>query len=336
MTPTLQDLANEFIQTHDLPGISVSIRHGNNHYYAQAGEFATNPKALVYSLTKTYTAAAILLLIRSKQLKLDSPVSNWLPEIPFMSEITIRQLLNHTSGLPDYGGLAKYHDAVQKTPGKPWNDSEFLQNSLKETLDFTPGHGWSYSNIGYLILRLLIQHTTQSSYHDSVASLLIAPLNLRHTQVVAHADDLTSLVAGHSRLLGTSAAGEDIRSIYHPGWVAPGVMSSTAIDVSSFYHQLLSGKILSAQALSSMCETVTVPFQHPLFATPSYGLGLMSFKDPQWSTAYGHSGQGPGYSAACYHFIDKELTIAVLCNCEAADKAESLILQLCESRKFFT
>ena len=102
-------------------------------------------RLLVYSVTKTYLAVLCLRL----ELELDAPVSTWIDD-GRLPAATLRQLLHHTSGIPDYAGLPAYANAVRTSPSQPWDDEELLARALAQGLDFEPGAGWAYSNTGYL------------------------------------------------------------------------------------------------------------------------------------------------------------------------------------------
>ena len=102
---------------------------------------------------------------------------------PHASRITIRHLLQHTSGLPDYGPLADYHEAVRRGD-RPWTFNEFLERTNAEELRFQPGQGWSYSNIGYMLLRRLLETVRKRSFAEIITAGVCRPLNLSHTALV--------------------------------------------------------------------------------------------------------------------------------------------------------
>ncbi len=106
---------------------------------------------LVYSVTKTYLGVLCLRL----DLDLDAPVATWIDD-PRLPRASLRQLLNHTSGIPDYGRLPAYGEAVRSTPSEPWSDEELLARALAAGPDFEPGGGWAYSNTGYLLVRRIV------------------------------------------------------------------------------------------------------------------------------------------------------------------------------------
>lgn len=287
--------------------IAIALRgtSGNWDGVARTGPFSDpNPPAprfLIYSLTKTFIAALALKLAEQGRIKLDDAVAEYLPSAPFGGEATIRQLLQHTGGLPDYGALPAYQNAVRTTPERAWSDAEFIARTCANGPTFAPGTGWQYSNIGYLLLKQAIAEICQCPFGEALRTMIFAPLGLSTMSVPATLADLNALVPGHSTYWSDGGTLRDVRGRYHPGWVAHGVIASTAADVAHFYHALFAGEVVAPNLLAEMKRGVRVPGDHPPFRTPSYGLGLMTDPDSPVGPLYGHSGEGPGYRAAAYH-----------------------------------
>jgi D-alanyl-D-alanine carboxypeptidase len=283
---------------------------------------------LIQSITKTFAAVVILRLVASGKLRLDAPMSECLPDVPNASSITIRQCLQHTSGLPDYGPLPEYHEAV-RSGRRPWTYAEFLERTHAETLLFEPGRGWRYSNIGYMILRRLIETVNGQSFADTIAAEICRPLGLSRTSVVRDRADLRELTAGYSTYLTSAGSPVDVRDIYDPAWISTGVVAATAPDIVRFYHGLFAGELLPPVLLNEMCSIVRAAPSHPGFVTPSYGLGLMADPDSVCSAMYGHNGGGPGYTASAFHFTvakPEAVTVAVLSNTENPEAVQIMAL----------
>ena len=271
------------------------------------------------SITKSFTAGVILRCVESGRLTLDAPLSEWLPDAPNAPRITIRQCLQHTSGLPDYGALPEYHEAIQNGE-PPWTFAEFLDRTHADQLLFEPGHGWRYSNIGHMLLRRLIETVRGQSFADVVAAEVCRPLGLRHTSVIANRDEFQSLAPAYSTSVSPDGSPVEIRTRYDPGWIAPGVVASTASDLVRFYEGLLGGKLLPARLLDEMRAVVRTSAQSAQrFVTPSYGLGLMADPASPYGVLYGHNGAGPGYTSSAFHVSSAQrgaVTVAVLSNTE--------------------
>jgi CubicO group peptidase (beta-lactamase class C family) len=222
----------------------------------------------IYSVAKPFIAAAIFEL----GVDIEVTLSDWFDQslVPRGSEISVRQLLNHTSGLCDYGALPEYDEAV-RSGQPPWSDEEFADRTLRQPLRFAPGRGWSYSNPGYWLLTQIIKQESGVSFDDAIRKLITDPLQL------------TSVHVAHGRFA-------DDLPRYPAEWVWHGVLISNARDVVRFMRSEMVEPLLQGQT--------KVPVNHPLWKNPHHSCGLMV--EP--GVRYGHNGEGPNYSASCFHF----------------------------------
>lgn len=287
-------------------------------------QFVQRKQFLIYSLTKTILATLVLRLVERSEIDIDQNIARWFADdVPAASTITIRQLLTHTSGLPDYGTLREYHQAVRLSPGNPWSEAEFLERAKSLGLQFEPGSKSSYSNVGYLLLRRIVESIRGKSFADVVLEELLIPLNLQDTFVPITKEDLSVIVPGWSTYLTDDQSVVDVRASYHPGWVAHGVIASTALDIARFYHALFAGQLLSQNLLNEMTTVVATEGS-------SYGMGLMIGTHPKFGLVRGHSGEGPGFSVAVCQFALKEATpilSVVLMNMECIKEAIALVYE---------
>jgi CubicO group peptidase (beta-lactamase class C family) len=181
-------------------GIAVSLGAAPETCAAWLPEsLSREPGFLIYSITKTFTGTLALVLQEEGRLSLDDPLAGWFPEVPESEHITIRALLNHTAGVPDYGGLPSYHDAVRRSPGEPWGFEEFAQNSWEKGLLFEPGAGWAYSNPGYMLVKRVLESVADESYPDLLQSRICGPLDLERTFVPESLAALASLAPPRPR-----------------------------------------------------------------------------------------------------------------------------------------
>ena len=285
----------------------------------------------IYSLTKTFVACAVMQLVEQGSLDLDGLVGLWLPELPFAYQITIRQLLNHTSGLPDYGATEAYQNSLKQCPTEPWTDEEFIAYTCGYRLRTTPGTTFNYSNIGYLYLRLILESVSGRPLSEVLQERIFVPLALRSTSVHTSLFDQRTLVAAQSRYFGQGEAA-DIRDFYHPGWVAHGLVASTAVDVATFYSRLFDGEetLLGYDSVAELAKLHPVKERHRFFRNPGYGLGVMG-DERLTGSIYGHTGSGPGYCAAAYVLLNPygdPITAVALVNGEGAEQAEGIVLDL--------
>ena len=242
----------------------VSGNSYGTHAITPAMEFC------IGSDTKLFVSTILLKLQEKGILSLDDSLKGWLPDMKNVDhDITIRQLLNHTSGIADYlGSLTGLADSVMKDMGRDWTPQQLVKNI--GTPYFTKGTNWAYSNSDYLLAGMIIKAATKDSFTHQLHSLLINPLKLSNTYMDCE-DTLNGEVAHPWE------NGYDIRNyLYDPrmamssfSWTAGG-MYSTARNMADWYQALFTGKVLSE---SSMKELLTFVNCYPAYGM-SYGLGI--------------------------------------------------------------
>lgn len=285
------------------------------------------PRFLAYSITKSFLAALILKLCRRTELALDGTLGRWLPEVPDASRITLRQLLRNTAGIPDYGGLPEFHDAVRRSPQTPWSFEEFARHTWEPGLDRAPGKAFAYSNPGYMILKRVAELAGEAAFAELIRSEILAPLDLHHTSVPLVVADLAGLILVVSRWVTAGDEPVDVRAVYHPGWVSHGTLDSTPGNVVRFFDALFSGRLLDEDELRQMTEPVRVPDAPPELRDPGYGLGLMTHAS-RHGPCFGHNGAGPGYTASAFHtpgFPRGPLTVCAMCAFDEPELAWDLV-----------
>ena len=239
-----------------------------------------------WSFTKTILAAAALALVRDGRLALDHAVRGR----PF----TLRQLLQSRAGVVDYGGLAAYHDAVERGD-EPWPVAELLERTDAARLRYAPGQGWAYSNIGYLTVRELIEETTGEDLNAAIHRLVLHPLRVEDAYIARTPADLAGVAMGSA-------------SSYHPGWVYHGLVVGPLRDAALLLDRLMTGALLPRDLLDTMCAAHPVggPIPGRPWKTPGYGLGLMIGIVSSGHKVTGHTGGGPGSVIAVYHRPEAE------------------------------
>ena len=258
-----------------------------------------------WSFTKTVLAVAALRLADHGKLDLDAPVDE--------RRFTLRQLLRHEAGLPDYGSISRYHEDV--AAGRtPWPVSRMLAAVQADRLRFEPGTGWTYSNIGYLMVAQVIEASSGVPLAAALPSLVFDPVGLQTAQLAVSADDLGGVEMGGA-------------ADYNPGWVYHGLVTGTVGDAARLLHSLMTGKLLRPSTLSAMLKGHPLP-QHRSEAhpDPAYGLGVMlSATDPHLHPI-GHTGEGPGSRIAVYALDDQ--VAAIWTALPADDDAETMVQRL--------
>jgi D-alanyl-D-alanine carboxypeptidase len=278
-----------------VPGVIIMTRRGQqvSHVVAGLADKATGQlmqpqdRMHIGSITKTFTATVVLQLAAEGQLSLNDSVQKWLPGVItgrgyHPAQITIRQLLRHTSGLRDYISDPRFQtiQALAQT----WRPQQLVDIALRLG---PPVRGWLYSNTNYILLGMIIQKLTGHSPIAEIRQRILAPLGLRDTSF-----PLTS-----PQIPGAHADGYygriDVTSLVNPSsaWTS-GAMISTVDDVARFYRALLTGRLLPPAQQRELLATIPVDDPGELFAE-HYGLGIYRVQLP-CGTAWGHDGGYPG------------------------------------------
>lgn len=259
-------------------------------------------KFRIGSVTKQFTAASILLLQERGKLDIDQPVRAYLPDSPASWEaITLRQLLQHTSGIPnltdfDDFGTWKY---------LPTTRDAVIARFSDKPLDFAPGEKWSYSNSGYLVLTAIIEEVAGEPYGDFVEKNIFAPLGMADTGM-----DVTSAIIPR-RAEGYSPAKDGIANADYVEMGIPqgaGAIYSTTGDLLKWQRGLFGGKILNAESLAAM----TAPGVEAMEGS-TYAFGLIRTDDED-GTLIWHGGGIEGFNAWLGHDPDRDITVVVLAN----------------------
>ena len=322
----LRRLVEQELRAAGAPGATVAVRQDGALLW-QAGvgtrdlegraPVAPDAPAYIYSVTKPLLASQVLRLTGEGRVELDAPLGAYLPEIALDDGVTVRRLLNHRAGLPDYGRLPAYAAALRTDPAHPWTDAEFLARTLPLPRPGAPGETFAYSNLGYLLLRLLLQRLSGQSLRRLLAEQVFAPLDLTRTFVAESLAYATALTPGFGGMLDSDGPLVDIAPRYHPGWVAHGLVVSTAPELARLGEALFTGQLVGREALAAMLDPLPVALRHPLFVQPAYGLGLMLDTGSPHGLVAGHGGGGPGYSAGLLHLSNirgRRVTAAALVN----------------------
>ena len=233
-----------------------------------------------WSFTKIVLSAAALALVRDVVLVLDEP----LPDKPY----TLRHLLQHRSGLADYGGLPEYHEAVARGD-EPWPVPALLAHVEQYRLRYPTGEGWEYSNIGYLFVRQLIETHTGEDLDKALKRLVLSPLGIRDARVALEPADLAPVLMSSART-------------YHPGWVYHGLLVGPVGEAARLLDRLMTGDLLPPGMLEDMLTPFMLPGPVPgrPWKAPGCGLGVMTGETSGGQRVVGHTGGGPGSAIAVY------------------------------------
>jgi len=279
---------------------------------------ALRPEMLfgIASVTKTSVAALILKLAEAGLVTLDDSLHNWLPAFQNIdTTITIRQLLNHTSGVFDYvNDSPDFWPAVKADLTKAWTPEEGL--AFVQAPYFPPGSGWAYSNANYILLGMIIEEATGSPVATELRNRLWNPLNLNSTFLAVEEAIAGDVAHPWSDFFDGDGTLDDIASLprtalYSTAWTA-GAMFSTAGELATWTKALYEGQVISQSSLGQMLTFYPVP---PTWSPPLTGYGLGTGQ-AIWSgrELWGHLGNIPGYRSLVVYSPDDGLTMAILIN----------------------
>lgn len=313
------------------PGISVIELASGTAVAAENTAMTPDRRLLISSVTKTFVAATVLQLVDDGALALDDPLGRWLPGVPSASEITIRQLLSHTNGLPDYltpeirTGFAETAIERHATASPGFTPQELL--GLANTLApaFEPGTSFTHSNTNYVLLGRIIELETGAPLHAALREGLFEPLGLDSFHLAGaepapspwgpgYATEYAGLFGAEGPALVDQRMAMLVAST---AW-ASGALVGTAGDVARFQRALMEGAVLEASTLAEMvAPSPVVDGFVASIGAPDIGGGLgvflYPFPDPI-GIGVGHDGGEPGFRSLTLTFPDHRISVAVLVN----------------------
>ena len=290
-----------YVRNHDFSGSVLVVKDGRVLFQKSYGMAnyewgipnSEKTKFHIASVTKTFTAAAILRLEKQGKLKLSDSLSQYVPDFLNGERITIEQMLSHTSGLPDYYSLPEY--AMRKYQRVTLPD--LIAWVKTKPLDFLPGSKSSYSNTGYAFLAYIIEQVSGKSYERFLADEILKPAGLNDTGTFRD-----------ESLIPNRAAG------YQPGVGEQGLRNAPFYDKAILTG---SGSLYSTTGdLYAWCREVQAKFFDPRQATPAYGWGTHETRSKHRYIE--QSGRDPGFASHVSFFPEDRLAVIVLGNLEDA------------------
>ncbi len=271
-------------------------------------------------VTETFTATVVLQLVDEGRVKLDDPLSEYFPGATQVAAITVRQLLNHTSGLFDYRDDEAFQGVMQQQPARRWSPEELVGIAFTHPPNFPPGQEFRYSSTDYVILGLLVKTTTASDLEEEVNRRIIDRAGLLNTYFIHNLAMVGQYSHGYLQLAGGSQ--QDVSNLFDPSWVwAAGAMTSNQDDLEAFARVLANGDLLSRASQRERLKTVPAVLEG---SKMDYGLGIAS-----WRGFLGYAGYYPGYDCAVFYHPVHETTIVVFFNrtAQAANSEALRVLQ---------
>lgn len=325
--PALQSLLDSLRVAGNYPGLSVSLIKKDNTQVTLVSGFNDKEKnipmkasdrLLQGSVGKTYASAIAVRLIKEGKLKLDEKVStylgkySWYPRIPNAADITVRMIMNHSSGVMRYEFKDQFLKDLKASVDKAWKPEELLQYVLDEKASFAAGEGWEYSDTNYILLGMIIESLTGKKYYELVKKDLLIPHQLYNT-FPSDSRVLKGLSQGYAgegnEFTGKDKViGEDGKFLVNPQfeWTGGGIYSTTA-DLAKWGKLLYEGKIVDTSLLLSSAVAAK------LGRDTKYALGVI-IRQSNMGTIYGHSGFFPGYLTELLYFPQYQLCLAIQAN----------------------
>jgi CubicO group peptidase (beta-lactamase class C family) len=264
------------------------------------------------SVGKQFTATAVMMLVEDGKIHLDDPISKYLPGTPAAwDRITVRSLLTHTSGVPDYesDSLTKKGAAFIDLR-KDYTEAELLQKFEGLALDFPSGSKWSYSNSGYVLLGILIHKVTGQFYGDVLQSRIFVPLAMTSTRIISEADIVPNRAGGYRLVNG---------DIKNQEWVSPtlnttadGALYTNVLDMAKWDAALYTEKLLKKGSLDQMWSPVRLSDGR----TAPYGFGW-DVTEMNGHRLIEHGGAWQGFTIQISRYVDDKFTVIVLTNLDS-------------------
>ncbi len=290
---------------------------------ATARPMYPSDRMLQGSVGKTYVAAVALQLVGEGRLDLDGKVAGYLGELPYYGripnaeEVTVRQLMNHTSGIVRYEFSPGFLEDLTADPMRTFTPADRLAYLLDSEPPFPAGEGWDYSDTNYILVAMVVEAITGRSLYEEIAERILDPLGFTET-VPSDSPEVPGLVQGYAGAEnpfgGFDAMLADGRMVINPQFEwAGGGMASTTRDLARWVRDIHQGRAFPGELL----EEARTGVEAPLGPNGRYGLGVIMMTLPA-GEAWGHSGFMPGYRTEAYYFPEHGFSLALQVNTTAA------------------
>ena len=321
--PGRQALLQSFLDSEHaagMPGVYAEVRDGATTYAFAAGVADVRTgrpvrpwfRHRVGSITKSFVATTVLQLVGERRVRLDAPIATYLPGLlpsDLGRHVTVRMLLQHTSGIGNYTDtLPATIEGLESIRKRTFTPEELVAEGLALPPTNAPGAGWSYSNTNFIVLGLLVERVTRHSVESEIGRRILRPLGMRGTYFPG-TDPYLRGPHDHAYVPEPDGTLHDF-TVFNMSWGwAAGALISTPADLDRFYRSLLTGRLLSRHLLAQMERTVPIDSAHP--ESGGYGLGLFWLATP-CGRFWGHNGGVIGQATVSLHSIDgrRQVTLA--------------------------
>jgi D-alanyl-D-alanine carboxypeptidase len=280
------------------------------------------------SVSKAFSGAAALSLVSSGRLSLCDTVGRWLPQLPrAWWGVTLQELLNHTSGIPNFSTTDAFREALLASLLDPPRPADLLTSVEGLSLRFVPGTRYAYSNSDNIVVGLMLEAVTGRTYGQVLGATVFDPLGLHHTSFPRGA--AVPPPTTHGYVVAPPAKPEDVTNLFAAGWTwAAGAVVSTPADTSRFIRAYASGRTISAPVHAAQMRFVPGRSEPPGPGTNAAGLAIFRYST-RCGTVYGHTGNTAGYTQFAASTEDGSRSVVVSINAQITpDTDPSLFRQL--------
>jgi D-alanyl-D-alanine carboxypeptidase len=333
---TVQAKLDDLRAAAEFPGVTVGFVLADGRSAGVSSGFADAAKKvplkpddrmLAGSIGKTYVAAVVLQLVEEKKLGLDDKLEKWLgkepwyPRLPNAADLTIRHLLTHTAGLPEYFQAKGVTEAVKADPDRVWKPEELVAFVLDAKPAFAPGKGFAYADTDYILVGMAAEKAGGKPLFAEIERRLLKPLKLDKT-TPSDKREIPGLVSGHAAIRNPfgyeGPTIVDGKFVMNPQMeYAGGGLASTPEDLARWAKAVYEGKAFKEKdTLTAMLTGVDAGTGRGGGKGVKYGLGVQ-IRESEWGPSYGHGGWFPGYLSEVEYFADHKVAIAVQFNTDA-------------------
>jgi D-alanyl-D-alanine carboxypeptidase len=318
-TAAVDGVAREWLASTAAPSVSIAIVQDGRLAYAKAyGAARLNPKVdatpstryAIDSVSKEFTAAAILLLAEQSRLSLDDPLARWFPELRTASAVTLRQLLTHTAGIRDYWP----QDFLTPEMTRPTTTAAIIDEWAQRPLDFAPGTDWQYSNTGYVLAGAVVEKVSGEPLFEFLERHVFHPLHMAHVTEYS-----VQSTAGDAAPYTRHGLGPVVPAPREgAGWLfGAAELAMQPSDLASWDVSLIDRSLLEAESYRQEFEPIVLKDGH----AQDYALGL-AVQSVHGRLRIGHSGAGSGFLADNRIWPKERAAIVVLTNNDWADPGD--------------
>nr|WP_322652186.1 serine hydrolase domain-containing protein [Nostoc sp. CmiVER01] len=322
----LQKVLNEIVVEQNIPGAVMYINTPKGSWIGASGVSSLSTKTRmkstdgfsIASMSKTFMAVVVLKLVEQRKIELDQAIATYLPRdisphIVNSDKITVRQLLNHTSGVAEYLDTKEFIQATAKrSRSQPWTAREAIKYMYQEQPKANPGEKFIYTDCNYILLELIVENITRGTLAQAIRSQILKPLGLKHTFTELREPTIGEVATGYGDR-NKDGKLDSYAKVNDGNGLGDGGLVSTAEDLAKFAKALFVKKtLLSPKMMKEMLKFKDNGEGY------SYGLGVERFSSPL-AKAIGHSGIAYGFATLLAYLPNENTTIVVLLNNQNVD-----------------